>query len=80
MTEKASEIVTERGRPSGMATTITIIPRMKNSTIVNRSFPVYHYLEIPFTMANRISKTRIIVIAEYNPNLPISVASFSNFC
>jgi len=31
-------------------------------------------------IANRIKSTTTIVIAEYKPNLPISVASFSSFC
>jgi hypothetical protein len=47
-TEKAREMVTERGRPSGMATTITVIPSMKKLTISNRSFEVFHSRVIPF--------------------------------
>lgn len=80
LTEKAREIVTERGNPSGIATTITVIPKIKKFKIYTRSLPVYHSRDIPLIIAKRIRSTTIIRRAEYKPNLPMSVASFSSFC
>ena len=80
LTEKAKERVTERGSPSGMATTTTMMPMMKKSRIETRSVPVSHFFEIPFSMANLTMRTAMMVKAEYRPNFPISVASYSSFC
>ena len=79
LTEKAKERVTAKGKPSGMATTITVIARMKKFKSSGRSDFVSHSLDIPFSIANRTSRMIKIKIAEYKPNLPISYAIFSNF-
>jgi hypothetical protein len=63
-TEKASDKVTERGNPSGMATTTTVIPIMRKLKSVLISFPVSHCLEIPLMIENLIRRTIIITIAE----------------
>jgi hypothetical protein len=47
-TEKARERVTDKGSPSGIATTTTIIPKIKKFKIVSRSVPVFHYFVIAF--------------------------------
>jgi hypothetical protein len=52
---------------------------MKKFNSSGKSVLVFHYLEIPFSTANLINKTARIIIAEYNPNLPISSAIFYNF-
>ena len=80
LTEKARERVTASGRPSGIATTITVMPKIMKSRIRMRSGPVCHLsfgsVAVPFTIANLINSTINIKMAEYNPNLPISVATF----
>ena len=82
-TDKAKDIVTDNGNPSGIATTITVIPNMKKLRIFTISGPVFHLSyaasAVPFTIANRISKTTTIKIAEKIPNLPIFSAILSNF-
>ena len=75
-TEKARDKVTASGSPSGIATTITVMAKMKKCRISVKSSPVFHYLDIPFSTANLIKSTIKIIIAEYNPNLPISSAIF----
>ena len=72
LTEKASDSVTAKGSPSGMATTITVIAKMKYFNISVKSAPVFHSLDIPFSIENLISKTMTIAIPEYKPNLPMS--------
>lgn len=79
LTEKARDSVTAKGSPSGMATTITVIPRMKKFKISTTSTDVFHSREIPFSMANLINITTTITIAEYSPNFPMSWASFYSF-
>lgn len=64
LTEKARDKVTDRGRPSGIATTITVIPRMKKFRISTTSTEVSHCLEIPFSIANLMSITITITMAE----------------
>lgn len=64
LTEKAKEMVTDRGSPSGMATTTTMIPIMKKSRISMRQGPVSHFCSIPLVMANRTNKTETITMAE----------------
>jgi len=64
LTEKASDKVTERGNPSGMATTTTVIPIMRKLNSLFISFPESHYLETPFIIANLIKRTIIIIMAE----------------
>ena len=44
-----------------------------------RSGPVYHFCSMPLVIANRTNSTETIVMAEYSPNLPISVAKIYNF-
>jgi hypothetical protein len=63
-TENASESVTESGSPSGMATTMTVIPIIKKSKILIKSFPVSQSLLIPFVTPNLIRRTTTINIAE----------------
>lgn len=53
---------------------------MKKSRMETRSWELFHYLVDPFTMANLINSTTTINMAEYNPNLPISLATFYSFC
>ncbi len=76
LTEKASERVTAKGRPSGIATTITVMPMMKKFKSSGRSFDVSHYFETPFSIANLTNNTIRMIIAEYRPNFPISSAIF----
>jgi ribosomal protein L9 len=80
LTEKARERVTANGKPYGIATTTTVIPKIAKSSIRMRSGPVCHLsfgsVAVPFTIANLIKSTITIKIAEYNPNFPISVATF----
>jgi len=78
-TENASERVTDKGNPYGMATTTTIIPSIKKFKILSKSVPVSHSLVIAFYIVNLISKTIMMTIAEYNPNLPISPAKIYSF-
>lgn len=79
LTEKANERVTARGRPSGIATTMTVIPMMKKFRSSGKSFEVSHSLEMPFSIANLTSKIIKIITAEYSPNFPISSAIFYSF-
>ena len=48
MTEKANERVTAKGRPSGMATTITVIAKIKKFKSWVKSLPVSQSRDIPF--------------------------------
>ena len=48
MTENARDNVTARGRPSGIATTMTVIPIIKKFRSSGKSFDVSHSFEIPF--------------------------------
>jgi hypothetical protein len=63
-----------------MATTITVIPKIIKSSILIKSGPVSHLslesVAVAFTITNLIKSTITIKMAEYNPNLPISVATF----
>ena len=63
-TENASDNVTARGKPSGIATTMTVIARIKKLRSSGKSYFVFHSLDIPFSIAKRISKTTMIKIAE----------------
>lgn len=74
MTEKARERVTARGRPSGIATTTTVIPIIKKLKISSKCSPVFHLFSNPLSTANLISITRTIEHAATNPNFPISSA------
>jgi hypothetical protein len=61
--------VTDNGKPSGIATTTTVTPIMKNPinygqcTLESQEFSSSDPLSIP----NLILKTTMINIAEYNP-------------
>jgi len=77
-TEKAREIVTDRGRPSGIAITITATPRMKNLRI-SMICLVSKLLSIIRSMVNLRIRMKKIRMAEMRPNLPISLAMVSNF-
>ena len=72
--------MTERGSPSGMATTTMATPierNRSNSCMLppsNSSHPLIEY-----SMMNRMNSTVTIVIALYNPNLPMSFAMASSF-
>ena len=78
-TENASESVTDSGSPSGIATTMTVIPKIKYLRRVSKSVPVSHSLVMPLTMANLMRSTIMIITAEIKPNFPISSANFSSF-
>lgn len=64
--------MTASGNPSGMATTITVIARMKKLRSYGKSVDVFQDRDTPFSIANLISSIINMTIAEYNPNLPIS--------
>jgi hypothetical protein len=81
LTEKAKERVTERGSPSGMATTITVIPIMKYPSIFSKSSLVFHYgLTVILKMAKRMKRTAMMIMAEAKANFPILSAKASSFC
>ena len=63
-TENAKESVTDRGSPYGIATTMTVIPRIKKFRISGTSTDVFHSFEIPFSMANLINITITMMMAE----------------
>jgi len=73
--------VTDNGSPSGIATTTTVTPIMKNPTNYLRWTELSHEVtsSVSLSMVNLISKTTIIAIAEYNPKYPISLAMCSSF-
>ena len=73
-TEKAKDKVTAKGRPSGIATTITVIAKIQKFNSCPKSLPVSHYLEIPSSIANLTNKIIKIATAETKPNFPISYA------
>lgn len=83
LTENAKDKVTLKGNPYGIATTITVMPKITKSSILTKSGPVCHLssssVALIFTIANRISSTIMMKIAEYRPNLPICSATSSNF-
>lgn len=56
-----------------------MIAKIKKFNNSGKSIDVFHVLDIPFYIANRINNTIKIRIAEYSPNLPISYAIFYNF-
>lgn len=62
--EKARDNVTARGRPSGMATTTTVIARMKNLSNSGKSVYVFQVLDTPFYIANLINNITRIKMAE----------------
>ena len=64
LTENASDRVTASGSPSGMATTMTVMARMKKLSNSGKSLPVFHYLAIPFSIANLIKSMTKIKMAE----------------
>ena len=82
-TEKARPIVTARGRPSGMATTTIVIPRMKalsTSAIFWLSVRLRSYSQkiANIVLTHTMMKTRM---ATANPSLPIWFAIVSSlFC
>jgi hypothetical protein len=57
-------MVTDSGSPSGMATTTTVIPKMKKFNISSKSVPVFHYRVNPFTIANLMRSTIMMIKAE----------------
>ena len=80
MTETANERVTDNGKPSGIATTTTVIPIIIYWSNFAISLEVSHGYLVVFIIANLISKTMTIIIADIRPNLPISLAIIYNFC
>lgn len=76
--EKARESVTERGSPSGIATTITVIPIIKNLISSTTFSPLKDSSSI-LSAVKRAHRIIMIKMAEYKPNLPISSAIDSNF-
>ena len=77
-TEYAKDNVTASGKPSGIATTTTVIPMMKNYNTSAQCFPS-HLSSSILSTAKRMRRTIIIKIAETNPKFPISIAIDSNF-
>ena len=74
--------MTARGRPSGTATTMMVIPTIR---YLNQ-FPIYVpifssqlYPAIPYSMKNLTKRTKTVMAAETIPTFPISVAIASNF-
>ena len=78
LTEKANEIVTDRGNPSGIATATTVIARIRYFSRSIKS-DASNPLRL-FSIVKRITSTTKIRIAEYNPKKPISLAIASSFC
>jgi hypothetical protein len=78
-TEYANEIVTDKGKPSGIATVNTTIESIIKFKISIQCLLLSHFYSIPLSIANLIINTINIIIAEYNPNLPISSAIIVNF-
>ena len=63
-TENARDNVTAKGKPSGIATTITVMARIKKFRSSGKSDEVFHYLEMPFSIEKRIKRITRIKIAE----------------
>lgn len=78
LTETARDRVTERGRPSGIATTTTVIARIKKLMSSFRSVELFHFPSIIFYMVNLTKRTIRIAMAENRPNFPISSATSYN--
>ncbi len=76
MTEKASDKVTANGRPSGIATTITVIQIKRKVTIVPPVVDDGNLAEAGsifiYSTINLIISMTKIRIAESKPNFPIS--------
>jgi hypothetical protein len=72
--------VTAKGKPSGIATTITVIAKIKNSMTLLQKSPSNL---VPVLPASSIIYLKIKItnmqIALIRPNLPISSAILSNF-
>ena len=89
MTEKASVKVTANGRPSGIATAITVIESKRKSTIVPPVVDDSNLAEAGwifiYSTINLIIRMIKIRIADIKPNIEISLeykntsAIFSNF-
>jgi hypothetical protein len=78
-TEYANDNVTESGSPSGIATTITTIARIKNFTNSPQCLPWSQESYMILSTINLIKSTAKIAIDEYSPKYPISLAIASNF-
>ena len=86
MTEKASDKVTANGRPSGIATTITVIEIKRKFTIVPPVVDDGNLAEAGsifiYSTRNLIISIKKIRSADNKPNFPISYEYkkyFSNF-
>ena len=75
MTEKAKESVTAKGKPSGIATTTTVIAISKKSTMVPPvsapNLADEGSIDIS-SMMNLTNRTTKMQIAEISPKIPIS--------
>lgn len=77
-TLKAKDKVTDKGKPSGIATTTTVTPIIKKFNISTKCF----FSKEPakyLSMENLTNRAPTMIIAEMKPNLPISSARFSSF-
>ena len=80
LTEKASDNVTAKGNPSGMATTRIAMEIKKYSRIsFTYSIASSGHPSLLSTMINMITKTIKMARADTKPNIEISLANFSNF-
>jgi hypothetical protein len=64
LTENARERVTDRGRPSGIATTTTVIARIRNFSKVARSSDVSQGFFVPLKIPNLMKSTTRMRMAE----------------
>lgn len=78
LTLNANDKVTAKGSPSGIATTITVIPIIKNFNILPAS-PSYQLSFETTSMVNLNNRINTIKEAEYKPKTPISSAILDNF-
>lgn len=79
MTETARVNVTDKGRPYGIATTMTVRPRMKYPINYFTSFEVSQFFLTIFSIPNLNNKTHIMTTAAMSPNFPIFLAKCYNF-
>lgn len=76
--ENAKDNVTDKGSPSGIATTTTVTPIIKKSKISTACSPS-NSPSIILSIMNLTNITKIMIRAEIPPNFPISSAITVNF-
>ena len=79
MTETARESVTDNGKPSGIATTTTVMAMITYWSNLTTSLDVSQCYFETLKAKNLQRRTTKITIADINPNLPISFAITYNF-